>query len=317
MSVSDKRVIEIIEFYLENGEEKTLDAFDLSNESLHVYKRRYKNKLHPEEYAKKSILRKIADNYSDQELKAIAEGSSDLTLKNKNISFDGKEVNFYVMTDTHFGSIYTNYGNYLAMCRQINNDKDVDFVCHCGDVTEGMSNRQGHVYELTHIGYAKQKELAIDMLNEIKAKKYIISGNHDRWYKSQNGADIVSDICENANDCEFIGHDEGDISINKVKIKLWHGIDASSYAHSYRLQKIIESFTGGKKPHVLLAGHVHKSGYFFDRHIHALSAGCVQSQSKWMRGKRLPSHTGFWKVSMKITKDSIKQFSTTWFPFYD
>ena len=317
MSVSDDRVIEIVEFCLEYGDDKTVDTYDLTHESLAVYKRRYKNQLFPDKYKKKKLLQDIADKYSDSELLAISKGSQELEQGRKTLSFDGEKVSFYAFTDTHFGSKYTNLDNYKSMCDVINNDKDCQFVVHCGDVTEGMSNRQGHIYELTHLGFEEQKEHSVEMLDMIKAKKYMISGNHDRWFFKQNGADIVKQICAECQDAEFLGHDEGDLVVNGARIKLWHGLDGSSYATSYRLQKLIESFTGGQKPNVLICGHTHKQGYFFERHIHAITAGCIESQSKWMRGKKLAAHTGFWKISMTVQKKFVTSFTTTWFPFYE
>jgi hypothetical protein len=99
-------------------------------------------------------------------------------------------------------------------------------------------------------------------------------------------------------------------------LRLWHGEDGSSYAHSYRLQKLIESFTGGEKPAALFAGHVHKAGYFYMRHVHCLSSGAIQSQTKWMRGKRIASHTGFWVVEIVVNSKGIARFKSEWFPLY-
>jgi len=116
----------------------------------------------------------------------------------------------------------------------------------------------------------------------------------------------------------YLGHDEGDITLSTapVTIRLWHGEDGSSYAHSYRIQKIVESFTGGDKPHVLFCGHAHKHTYMFERHIHCIGAGSMQTQSKWMRGKRLASHTGFWIIKMVVNDKGVGSFAPQWFPFY-
>ena len=47
--------------------------------------------------------------------------------------------------------------------------KKVDIVCQVGDLTEGMSNRPGHIYELSHLGYHEQKKVAIEALEAQKA----------------------------------------------------------------------------------------------------------------------------------------------------
>jgi hypothetical protein len=90
----------------------------------------------------------------------------------------------------------------------------------------------------------------------------------------------------------------------------------NSYAVSYRMQKLIESFTGGSKPNVLLMGHSHKQGYFFDRHIHAVSGGALSTQSKWMRSKRMANHAGYHFITMRVDADGVRSFTLTWTPFY-
>lgn len=179
-----------------------------------------------------------------------------------------------------------------------------------------MSNRPDHIYELLKIGYTDQKQYAIDLLTQIDIPIYAISGNHDRYFIKSCGADICSDIGKEIKNFSFIGHDEGDIKIKDIKIKLWHGEDGNSYAISYRLQKIVEAFTGGEKPSILLAGHTHKYGKFFIRHIHTLGTGAISKQSKWMRSKRLENHTGFGIIKFKMNKMGISQLTDTFYPFY-
>jgi len=115
----------------------------------------------------------------------------------------------------------------------------------------------------------------------------------------------------------YLGSDEGDISLKgKAIIKLWHGEDGSSYATSYRLQKLIESLTGGEKPNLLLAGHTHKMAYIFERHVHTFSGGALSTQSSWMRGKRLPNHTGFWIIDVWVGKRGITKCGGIFYPYY-
>ena len=85
---------------------------------------------------------------------------------------------------------------------------------------------------------------------------------------------------------------------------------------SYRLQKIVESFSGGEKPNALFAGHVHKYVQISERNIYATSVGCLERQTSWMRGKRLSAHVGFCIVDIWVNKTGICKMSTTWYPFY-
>lgn len=267
----------------------------------------------------KKLLEKIAATYSNEELKALSKGSRLLagTQNVPTIDFDGAHIKFGYITDTHLGSIYTSE-QHLELINKTFKRENVDFIMHSGDVTDGFyGNRPEQVYELSHIGYDKQKEYAIQVLNSFDKQIYVISGNHDVTFMKSSGANIVQDICSQNDNLIYLGHDIGSLNLkDKANVMLWHGNDGSSYATSYRLQKIVESFTGGTKPHLLLAGHTHKQVYLYDRHVHVLSGGSVQMQTSWMRGKKLASHTGFWIVDLWVNDRGISKMQPTWYPFY-
>jgi len=317
-NITEKKLREVVKFFKANSEQKTLDTFDLTNETLHRYLRKAK-KLGMETFNKNSVLEKISERFTDKELEAIASGGrlvpglSQVPI----VHFEGERIRFTLTGDLHLGSLYTNPDHVFQMFDE-SEKAGCEFIAVGGDVVEGMSNRAGHVYELSHIGYDAQKSHAKDILGEWGRIMYMIDGNHDRWFIKSSGAYVVKDICEALGErFIFLGHDEGDISLKgKTTIKMWHGEDGNSYAISYRVQKIIESLTGGLKPGILSCHHVHKFNYIFERHIHAISPGCIQMQSKWMRGKRIAAHTGFVICDAWVNNQGIAKVGLTWHPFY-
>jgi len=268
--------------------------------------------------AQSPTLAKIAERYTDKELRLLAEGNLDMGYKHTPVhDFTGKTVKIGYMSDTHVGSIYLD-DSYISDAREEFAKEGVDMVVHAGDVTEGMSNRAGHIYECSELGFDAQKEKTIDLFEKFDfCPLYMIDGNHDRWFLKSNGARVVKDICGELSSAKFLGHDEGDIELGEnASLKLWHGEDRSSYAISYRLQKLIESLSGGDKPNILIAGHVHKYGKFFIRNVHCIGAGCVQKQSKWMRGKRIDAHTGFGIIDAMVNETGIAKITETFYPYY-
>ena len=308
------RIREILHYALAHGDEVCMDTYNLSHETLCRYKRRL-NQM-GEDVKIPEILKTLQERYSKKELEAIARGAkiSSNTLRIPDVHFDGDCITIGVLGDTHIGSIYFNEVVLRKAFAEFLHE-DVDFVIHVGDVCEGLSNRTGHVYELSEIGFHSQREKAIELLSEWEGKMYFIDGNHDRWFAKANQALIVPDVADGVPDGEFLGHDEGEIHINGTKITLWHGEDSSSYAVSYRLQKLAEAFTGGEKPNILFCGHTHKMGYFMERNIHIVSCGAIQTQSKWMRSKRFAAHVGFWIVKVWLG-EGVNKFCPTWYPFY-
>ena len=263
------------------------------------------------------IMQKIQSRYTEKELELLANGGIPLEYKHRPVhKFSGKRFRIGYMTDLHIGSLYTDY-SYIDDARKVFAKQKVDMVAVAGDITEGMSHRPGHIYECSELGYDAQKERAIELFTPFNfCPVYMIDGNHDRWYVKSNGALIVKAICRELKHAKFLGHDEGDILIDGSVVKLWHGEDSSSYAISYRLQKLIESLSGGDKPNIIIAGHVHKYGRFFIRNVHCISAGCIQKQSKWMRGKRIDAHTGFGILELVVNERGVGVVTDSFYPFY-
>lgn len=71
-----------------------------------------------------------------------------------------------------------------------------------------------------------------------------------------------------------------------------HPGGGSSYAYSYRPQKIVESLSGGEKPSVLVIGHYHKLSCNIIRNVWTIQAGCTEDQTVFMRKKGLEAHIG-------------------------
>ena len=316
--ISDKKLQEVMNYYAANGEKDTCEHCDLTPETLSRYLRLAREKKIKGRDTNK-MMREIREAYTDDELRAIAKGGRILpgTTKVPIINFDGKRIRIGHMTDTHIGSSYSNEDRIYQAYEEFKKE-GVDFITHSGDVSEGMSNRAGHIYELDQLGYAQQKGKCVEIFSQwTDSPIYAIDGNHDRWFIKGSGAKIVEDIAKEVDNFHFIGHDEGDISLGgNATLKLWHGEDGNSYALSYRLQKILESLSGGEKPSILIAGHVHKYVTIFERNVYAIGVGTLQRQTPWMRGKRIAAHVGFVIADYWINDQGVSKMTHTWYPYY-
>jgi len=317
-NVSNERLYMIAYHYSVDGRDSVKKRFDLSDETLNRYLREMR-KRGIDISERGSVLSEIEAKFSDKELRAIAKGGRIIPGMSKVpiIDFNGEHIKIGAITDTHIGSKYFNRQR-LEQAFDEFDKAEVNFIVHAGDVTEGMSNRPGHIYELDQLGYDAQKEYAIECFsNWEQTPMYMIDGNHDRWFIKSSGAMIVKDICDALPNADFLGHDEGDISLAGVDtLKLWHGEDGSSYALSYRLQKILESMSGGEKPGAMICGHTHKFVHIFERNVHTYSAGSIQTQTKWMRGKRMAAHVGFTIIDLWVNESGIARSGVQWYPFY-
>ena len=266
-----------------------------------------------------ALIERLKSRYGEDELEAIANGRGTIhpPKVSKPVTFAGDIFKALVITDTHEGSQWVRDEWLDAAIDEAKREK-VDEVWHAGDVTEGMSGRDGHIYELKAIGYQAQRDRAVERFKRFDRPLKAIAGNHDLWFMSKGdmGADIVKDICSRIDGAEYLGPQEGDIDVKGVKVKLFHGEDGSSYALSYRPQKIVESLSGGEKPAVLITGHDHKAGYFFIRNVHVIMGGCLQSQTPFMRRKKISAMPGFYILTMCIADKEIKWIDPRFYPFY-
>lgn len=311
---------EVAKYAKDNSIEAAMNFYSISRESVRRYIRCAINDQEDgqEDFPiDNSVFRKLQERFSVKELEAIANGRL-INPEQENmpvLSFDGEEVCFGVCTDTHLGSKYSPrhyWESFLEECEKQN----VQGILHAGDLIDGMSNRPDHIYGLSHIGYSAQIDYAVELLSLTSIPIHIIAGNHCLWGIKSGGLDPIKEIASHLPHVDYLGHHQGVIEVNDTKWLLWHGEDGASYAASYRIQKITESFTGGEKPAVLITGHDHKSLYIFNRNIHCVGGGALTRQSLWMRNKKLKNDDGFWIIRATIADKEIKRFSPTWYALY-
>lgn len=258
--------------------------------------------------------------YSEAEIKGILQ-----QLKNKPVQHSGKpyvcgkdKVKYGLISDSHIG--HRCYDSKLMTWAAKEFDKqNVDFVIHSGDIVDGFyTNRPGHVFELTHIGADAQLEEAVKELGQIKQPLYFITGNHEgNTYYKNAGHDIGKRLEERLDNAHYLGQGSGEIILkHNYKIKMIHPEDGSSYAISYKPQKIIESLEGGTKPAILHIGHYHKAEYIFYRNVHCVQSGTLESQTPFMKSKGLSAHKGFWIIEVTIGKNGITSFKPEFFSAY-
>lgn len=157
---------------------------------------------------------------------------------------------------------------------------------------------------------------------------YYISGDdHEGWYTQQTQINIGKYLEIKANDQKrtdlvFLGHMEADIILKakrgETRLRVLHPGGGSSYAISYTSQKIVESYTGGDKPDILLDGHYHKAGYNYIRGVHVIQTGCTEDQTPFMRKKRLAAHLGGWIVEFTTDdRGAVIRFKQEFIPYFD
>lgn len=235
------------------------------------------------------------------------------------VPISGKSFSFGYFSDAHIGNKKFNQPLFDYMVRFFKKEKP-DFILNPGDHVEGMSNRPGHVYELDQVGFDQQTRRTVELYSQLDQFEHFgIDGNHDQWYyiKADQGAIVGRHLERHVKNYHHLGQDEGDLNVHGVRIKLFHANDGTAYATSYKLQKLIESFSGGEKPHIVLSGHYHKAMSMFSRGVHGFECGTVCGQSKFMRGKKIPAHMGFGLCKVVFNSRGVERLTHTFVPWHE
>ncbi|MCX7934488.1 MAG: metallophosphoesterase family protein [Planctomycetota bacterium] len=193
------------------------------------------------------------------------------------------EAIFAVCADLHVGSQQERsdaLAEFFAICDRAK----VSRIFIAGDILDGCHVYRGHEYDIRVHGLERQlDELA--RVPKTKCRVDFICGNHDLSFFKACGAPVGQLIAERTG-WTWCGDEYADIMFIARRRTFYLALShpsgtGTAYAISYRPQKIAESITGGRKPHVLVIGHYHKSEFLPSyRNIAILQAGCFQSQTR-------------------------------------
>lgn len=264
-------------------------------------------------------------NLTQQELEKIIKnkGFSKPQVNNnfRKLSYNAKHVKFTVISDLHMG--HKNYRPDI-LDHAIRNSKrqGSEFYMLPGDILEGMSGREGHIYELAQIGATNQLNYGIDQLKKINKPIFAITAtnSHDGWYSSKNnmGFEVGPELERRIKNFNFLGYDEADLKLdNGLTIRMLHPGDGTAYAVSYKAQKYLNSIPGGTKPDVNLQGHYHKAMYMFYRNVHHFDAGTLEDQTIFMKKKQTPAMTGYWIIDAWANKKGVDRIKSEFVPFFE
>jgi predicted phosphodiesterase len=200
--------------------------------------------------------------------------------------------------DTHLCSKYARLDVLRDLYRRFA-DADIDRIFHAGNWIDGEA--RFNKFDLLVHGMDAQIRYLRDEYPVAPNGliTYAIAGDdHEGWYNQREGVNIgryaERELRDGGRtDWVDLGYMEAFIplqhaSTGKVaQLHLVHPGGGSAYATSYTVQKLVESYAGGNKPAVLLAGHYHKLEYLCTRNVHCIQTGCTQDQTPFARKKRL------------------------------
>ena len=186
--------------------------------------------------------------------------------------------------------------------------KGITSVYHTGNIVDGHTHFNR--FELHCHGITDQCNYLIDHYPQRKdITTYFITGDcHEGWWQTREGLNFGRYLELEAkdrgrNDLVYAGFMEANVKLltpgGYATMRLMHPGGGTAYAFSYKPQKIVEGFSGGEKPSILLIGHYHKLSYDLIRNVHVFQTGCAQDQTTFMRKKTIQAHVGYWVIGIQ------------------
>lgn len=200
--------------------------------------------------------------------------------------------------DTHCCSKYERLDVLRDIYRRFET-ADLDRIFHAGNWIDGEA--RFNKFDLHVHGMDNQVRYLVEQYPVAPhgLTTYAIAGDdHEGWYCQREGVDIGK-YAENEmraagrKDWVNLGYMEAFVPLEHagtgktVQLHLVHPGGGSAYATSYTVQKLVESYSGGGKPAVLLAGHYHKLEFINIRNVWTIQTGCTQDQTPFARKKKL------------------------------
>jgi hypothetical protein len=241
--------------------------------------------------------------------------------------FDGRWFKFGAVGDTHLYSKYARM-DVLNCLYDIFAQEKIKTVFHTGNAIDGEARFNkfdligpsgiGNQVEYFALNYPARRGIVT---------RFVTGDDHEGWYINREGVNI-GQLMEDAarshgrKDLQWLGHVEADVHFKAPRGEAWmrvmHPGGGSAYAISYTEQKIIESFQGGEKPHILLLGHYHKFNQGYPREVHTVQTGTTQDQTPFLRKLKIQAHVGGCIVRFhQADTGEINRFHVEWIPFYD
>lgn len=127
-----------------------------------------------------------------------------------------------IISDTHLGCKQDRLDllNYVYEMAEKNN---IDYIIHCGDVTDGISDYEDHLANLRFATFDEQRDYVITNYPHSYIPTFMVSGNHDNWWRTKISRDILSEITDTRSDLTYLGDSEAFLRLGDLNLFIIHG----------------------------------------------------------------------------------------------
>lgn len=248
-----------------------------------------------------------------------------MTGDHKPRKFKPQRIRFGAMGDTHLCSNYADLES-LHKLYDIYEQEGVEHVYHTGNMIDGearFNTTDIHVHGMT----AQVKYFVDNYPKRDGIMTHYVSGDdHEGWYQQNTGIDIGQYIEDQArragrSDLRYLEYMECSVPLTlpngeTLSIYVMHPGGGSNAAISGTSQKIVDAWETYERPFLLLTGHYHKAEYLPNyRGVRIVQTGSFQTQTPFMRKKRLHSDVGGWIIDISVVDENTTRVSAEFINF--
>ena len=233
--------------------------------------------------------------------------------------FEGNTVRFAVISDTHLCSKQQQLSHLRSFYRMCS-EREIGLVLHCGDIGEGNGKvYSGQIFDIFVHGADAQRDYIVEHYpREPGITTHFILGNHDYSFYRGGGFDIGEAIADKRVDMKYLGIDDAYVQVAKnVQVNLHHPDGGTAYALSYNAQKKVEAYPPELKPRLAFYGHYHRTVWLPSyRNCDTFLAACFQSQTNFLKRKKIFPIIGGWIIEAVVNKDGLARIVPEFVRFY-
>lgn len=230
---------------------------------------------------------------------------------------DKTHLKIGIISDTHLCSTcqqLTHLNHFYDICQ----DEGITDIYHAGDILAGVGVYPGQDEEI----FEHTEDTQIDYVVSCYPQRegittHVIAGNHDLVFLKRRGSDPVRQIANRRDDIDYLGAYSAWIRLTQqCLLYLLHPDGGICYADSYTVQKLIESFEGGRKPNITVMGHYHRYCIINSRNVYGVLGACFESQTTFLRRKKVHPRIGGIILEINFNDDgSIQRFKEEFINF--
>lgn len=199
--------------------------------------------------------------------------------------------------DWHFGSKVSRPDLLTEFIKIGVNEYGANDVLAAGDITDGYNVYKGHLSDLLEWRASRQVDMVVNTVPKFKGVNYhFIEGNHDESHWKSFGYSVCEHLDKFREDFHSYGSIKGDLIVDNLKIRLFHGKGKGTKNLSHVAQEIISRVVVNENPvtwpDIVVVGHYHHCLPIDTKNMYAVHPGAFQGENNYTKAMNLTPQFG-------------------------